>query len=368
MQSIFVTCPGDVELLLLDELQSLGISGRKSLRGVFVPQAIENVYTINYNSRLATRVLWPLLNFRCKDRQDLYHYAKKINWSLYLNAGKTFAIDSNVSHANLRNSLFAAFVVKDAICDHLREKTGLRPSVNVTSPDVQLNLFINNEQAILSLDTSGDPLFKRGYRHLTGPAPIQESLAAAILKKMNYTASDCLLDPFCGSGTFLIEAALIATQTPPGFFRKKWGFINLPEFSEDSWKAFKQKSDSQRTALAPHMIFGSDKDKSTIASCTQNIRHTNFAITCDICDIKHLNPKKAPTLIIGNPPYGKRLQTSAEPYADFGKLLKAYPQARAAILSPDEHLIRATTLPFKRLSSFHNGGLDVGLFSYMPKR
>ncbi len=368
MQSIFVTCPGDIELLLLDELQTMGISGRKSLRGVFVPPTIDNVYAINYNSRLATRVLWPLLNFRCKDREDLYHYAKKINWSLYLNAGKTFAIDSNVSHPNLRNSLFAAFVVKDAICDQLREKTGLRPSVDVASPDVQLNLFINNEQAILSLDTSGDPLFKRGYRQSTGPAPIQESIAAAILKKMNYTASDCLLDPFCGSGTFLIEAALIATKTPPGFFRKKWGFINLPDFSENTWQAVKQKSDSQRTPLTPDMIFGSDKDRAVITSCIQNIRHTQLPITCDVSDIKHLSPKKAPTLILGNPPYGKRLQTSSEPYADFGKLLKAYPQAKAAILSPDESLIRATALPFKRLASFHNGGLDVGLFSYMSKR
>ena len=367
MQSIFVTCPGDIELPLLDELQEMGISGRKSLRGVFVPKTIENAYAINYNSRLATRVLWPLLNFRCKDREDLYNYAKKINWSLYLNAGKTFAIDSNVSHPNLRNSLFAAFVVKDAICDQLREKTGLRPSVDVASPDVQLNLFINNEQAILSLDTSGDPLFKRGYRQATGPAPIQESIAAAILKKMKYTGSECLLDPFCGSGTFLIEAALMATHTPPGFFRKKWGFINLPEFSEDSWQALKQASDSKRIPLAPDTIFGSDKDRAVIASCIQNIRPTQFPITCDVAEIKNLTPKKTPTLIIGNPPYGKRLQTSSEPYADFGKLLKAYPHARAAILSPDESLIRATGLPFKRLASFHNGGLEVGLYSYLSK-
>ncbi|MFS8563409.1 MAG: THUMP domain-containing protein [Rhabdochlamydiaceae bacterium] len=305
MDQIFVTCPGSVELLLLDELKEMGIEGKKSLRGVFVPKTPENVYTINYNSRLATRVLWPLVNFRCRHKDDLYNFAKKINWSLYIQAGKTFAIDSNVSHPNLRNSLFAAFIVKDAICDQFREKTGVRPSIDVAHPDVQLNLFINNEQAILSLDTSGDPLFKRGYRQSTGPAPIQESVAAAILRKIGYTSSDILIDPFCGSGTFLIEAALIATQTPPGFFRKKWGFINLPDFSEEIWQATKAALDSKRISLTPDTIFGYDKDRVTLQSCLQNVRFTKFPITCDISDIQRLSPKKLPTLLIGNPPMGK---------------------------------------------------------------
>ncbi len=363
MDNIFVTCPGSIELLLLDELKEMGIEGKKSLRGVFVPKTPENVYMINYNSRLATRVLWPLVTFRCRHKDDLYNFAKKIDWHLYIQAGKTFAIDSNVSHPNLRNSLFAAFIVKDAICDQFREKTGERPSIDVANPDVQLNLFINNEQAILSLDTSGDPLFKRGYRQATGPAPIQESIAAAILRQVNYTSSDILIDPFCGSGTFLIEAALIATQTPPGFFRKKWGFVNMPEFSEETWKATKSALDSKRIPLTPDTIFGYDKDRITLQSCLQNIRMTQFPITCEVCEIQRLSPKKLPTLLIGNPPYGKRLETSKEPYLGFGQLLKACPKARSALLSPDEYLIKATGLPFRKAASFYNGGLDVGLFT-----
>jgi putative N6-adenine-specific DNA methylase len=362
MDSIFVTCPGSVELLLLDELKDMGIEGKKSLRGVFVPKTLENAYTINYNSRLATRVLWPLVTFKCRSQEDLYHFAKQVNWSLYIQAGKTFAIDSNVSHPTLRNSLFASLLVKDAICDQFREKTGLRPSIDVASPDVQLNLFINNQQGILSLDTSGDPLFKRGYRKATGPAPIQESVAAAILRQVGYTASDILIDPFCGSGTFLIEAALIATQTPPGFFRKKWGFINLPEFSDEVWKRIKTSLDSQRIPLTPDTIFGYDKDRLALQACAQNIRITQFPIHCELSDIQRLSPKKMPTLLIANPPYGKRLETSKEPYLAFGQLLKACPKARAALLCPDEFLIKATSLPFKKVSSFYNGGLDVGLF------
>ena len=362
MDNLFVTCPGSTELLLLEELSEMGIEGRKSLRGVFVPKTLENIYTINYSSRLATRVLLPLTTFKCRTQEDIYHFAKQINWSLYIQGGKTFAIDSNVSHPTIRNSLFAALLVKDAICDQFREKTNSRPNIDVKNPDVQLNLFINNQQAVLSLDTSGDPLFKRGYRKATGPAPLQESLAAAILRQVKYTASDILIDPFCGSGTFLIEAALIATHTPPGFFRKKWGFTNLPDFCPDTWNSIKTASDNKRVPLTPDTIFGYDKDKTALQAALQNIRVTQFPITCELSEVQRLSPKKLPTLLIGNPPYGKRLETSPEPYKAFGQLLKACPKARAAILAPDETLIKATSLPFKKACSFYNGGLDVGLF------
>src|SRR5258708_1488929 len=138
---MFITCPTGVEQLLTDELKELGIPARKGFRGVYVAKTIENVYKINYCSRLAMRVLWPLLQFRCRDKNDLYNQAKKIEWENYLSLEKTFAIDANVTHPSLKNSLYAALVVKDAICDRFRDSTGERPSVDIKNPDIQLNLF-----------------------------------------------------------------------------------------------------------------------------------------------------------------------------------------------------------------------------------
>ena len=184
-----------------------------------------------------------MTRFRCYDSKALYKGADSIDWSQYIQGDKSISIDANVSHKMLRNSLYAAQVVKDAICDQLRAKTGKRPRVDTKSPDIQLNLFVHDLLAVISFDTSGTPLHKRGYRQETVEAPLQETMAAAILLCAKYAGNEILYDPCCGSGTILTEAALIATKTPPGYLRKEWGFRLLPEFSQQEWLAMKAEAD-----------------------------------------------------------------------------------------------------------------------------
>ncbi|HSW86967.1 MAG TPA: THUMP domain-containing protein [Rhabdochlamydiaceae bacterium] len=368
MSDLFITCSSGLEDLLLKELQGMGISSaRKGKSGVYASKDIRLVYKINYCSRIATRVLWPIANFPCPDKLALYREIKQIDWSRFLTLKKTFSIDSNVNHPNLRNSLFAALVVKDAICDLFREKTGARPNVEVASPDVQLNLFINHGQATISIDTSGAPLFKRGYRKQTIEAPIQESIAAAILQLSNYSSHEIFCDPFCGSGTFLIEAAMIATLTPAGFFRKSWGFVNLPQFTQSEWHTFRAQEDKQKIPLEKGRIFGIDVDPEAVKVSQANLQAAGFdeAIVITRKDIRSYFPDLPPTLIVCNPPYGKRLKASLDVYQALGKFLKTKcdPKNKAYILIPDQKLVQETNLPLKPILPLNNGGLEVGLYS-----
>lgn len=360
---IFVTCPTGIEQLLVDELKELGVlNARKGFRGVYVPQEMDYVYKINYCSRLATRVLYPIKQFPCKNKEDLYENAKRIPWQQYLNLKKTFAIDSNVSSPMLRNSLYASLVMKDGICDLFREKCGERPSVETQNPDVQLNLFIHEEKATISLDTSGAPLFKRGWRTESTEAPIQESLAAAILRIANYSPDEILCDPFCGSGTFLMEAAMMATHTPPGFFRKQWGFTNLPEFSDAAWKKVKAEADSRRIPLKPGIIMGADKDPKAVEMTLAHLKKAGFeGIEVVRKDIRSYYPSTSPTLVVTNPPYGIRLSVSAELFTALARFLK---NRTAYILGVDEGIIRTMGMTPRRTYDLKSGGLDITLYRF----
>ncbi|MGE5196769.1 MAG: THUMP domain-containing class I SAM-dependent RNA methyltransferase [Anaerolineae bacterium] len=368
MSEMFVVCPGKIELLLMQELKELGIEKvRRGPRGVFVPKNMDLVYRINYLSRLATRVLWPLATFPCPNRDVLYREARKVPWIAFMDSNKTFAIDANVSfHPNLKNSLFAALVVKDAICDVLREKIGSRPSIDTAKPDIQLNLFIDEGQATLSFDTSGPPLYKRGWRQMAGMAPLQESLAAAILRIANVTSSDILCDPFCGSGTFLIEAAMCNSHTPAGFFRQFWGFMHHPAYRTSEWLKVKEMADKQKIKLETGKITGIDKDANILQTLKSHLKTTAFeeAIATKSQDIENYHPPQPPTIVVCNPPYGKRLQTSSELYRSIGTFLtsRCSKTVKAFILTENSRLIQATALPFKEKIQLKNGGLDVFLY------
>jgi putative N6-adenine-specific DNA methylase len=314
-------------------------------------------------------VLWPLAHFPCADREALYKKAKAIDWLRYLTVDKTFAIDANVSHPNLRNSLFAALVVKDAICDQMRERKGKRPSINTSSPDVQLHLFIQNGYATISFDTSGDPLYKRGWRKQTVEAPLQESLAAALLSLAGFEQE--LSDPFCGSGTVLIEAAMMASKTPAGYFRKSWGMFQMPEFSEREWNEIKKHADSQRIPLEKGKIIGADKDPVACQITLEHLKQTGFdqSIQIDTKDIRSYFPSILPSFILSNPPYGKRLMASLDLYRSFGQFLqkRCAPSIRAYILSSDENLIAEMGLSIAERWPLQNGGIPVSLYSLKLK-
>ncbi|MES2122584.1 MAG: THUMP domain-containing protein [Chlamydiota bacterium] len=367
-QSLFISCAEHLEPLLLQELAQLGIEeGKQSFRGVFIPHSIENIYKVNYLSRIATRVFSPLAQFSCPHKDALYHEVKKIDWTLFLDETKTFAIDANITHPQIRHSLFGAQVVKDAICDQLREKrNGLRPSIDVKNPDVQLNIYIQHQKAILSFDTSGAPLYKRGWKQESTEATLPETLAAAILMKSGYNGQDVLCDPFCGSGTFLIEAACIATRTPAGYFREKWGFFHHPEFRKEEWDAFKSSWDQKRVPIPAHHIIGADRDPRAIALCKEYLKKTGFSkeVVLIHSPITELTLPKAPSLIVTDPPFGKRLETNADLYKQFGQFLKKKCTAApfAYLICPSFSLVKSTGCTILSEQPLYHGGLKIILF------
>ncbi|MCE5316414.1 MAG: THUMP domain-containing protein [Parachlamydia sp.] len=370
---LFVTCSQGLEPLLIDELQALGCQNlRTGYRGVYVPEAtLEDIYRINYCSRLGGRVLMPLSRFRCPHRDGLYRGIAELDWMPLIPDNKTFAIDANVTHKELRNSLYAAQVTKDAICDQLRDQRGRRPNIDPTNPDIQLNLFIREPWATIYLDTSGKPLYKRGYRVERGEAPMQETLAAALLTLAGYTSSEILCDPCCGSGTLLIEAALMAAAIPPGFLRTEWGFRFHPEFSQALWLKVKAEADRHRKTLEPGRFFGCDANKEVVRNCKANLRAAGLqkAIEVVASDFRDYTPPIPPTFVIANPPHGRRLgeadrlQPIYRALGDFLKSKTAKP-ARAFVFIGDMALTKEMGLASKRRHVIDNNGVDSRLLEF----
>jgi putative N6-adenine-specific DNA methylase len=350
---IFISCSDQLEPLLKEELKALGmVDLRLGFRGIYASNTLENIFKVNYLSRLATRVLLPLAQFPCPDTETLYNEAKKISWLDYLDETKTFAIDANINHPQIRHSLYGAQLVKDAICDLIREKKGTRPSVDVKNPDVQLNVFIQNKRATISLDTSGAPLYKRGWKEVSGEAGLPETLAAAILIRAGYSEREILCDPFCGAGTFLIEATMMATQTPAGYFRKKWGFVHLPEFTVSAWEEFKNYWDQKRRPLESQRIIGSDSDAQSVRICKENLRKADFEKEVLLINtpVSKFTPPRSPTLIVTDPPLGQFLKTKC-PVAPWGYLLTS-----------SYHLVKATGCSVLSEWPLQHGGLSVSLY------
>lgn len=373
MDELFVTCGQGLEPLLCDELTELGFSNLNSqFRGVAVRNIpFDAIYRINYCSRIASRVLLPLKRFRCYNRQSLYRDAFEIDWLKYIPNNATFAIDANVQHRELRNSLYAAQVVKDAICDQFRERTGNRPSIDTKDPDIQLNLFIHDERAILSFDTSGTPLHKRGYRQSSLEAPLRESIAAALLRLAEYRGDEIMCDPCCGSGTLLIEAALIATRTPPGFLRKRWGFQTLPEYSSQEWLRVKNEADQQRIPLIKGHIFGSDINKNAVHLSKVNLRAAGFHQSVEVAqhDFRDYTPEPPPTFLITNPPHGNRLGEveSLRPlYRSLGDFMKQKMSkpSRGYIFTGSLELSKEIGLAAQRRHVVDNAGIDSRLLAF----
>lgn len=309
--TVFVTCATGLEALLEEELKEIGFGEiKEGFRGVYVYNVkLLDIYRLNYLSRIAGRVLLPLAEFNCYDQKALYQGVSRVDWTRYLKPGRTFAIDANVSHRTLKNSHYAALLAKDAICDQLRERTGHRPNIEVKDPDVQLNLFIHEKHAAISLDTSGAPLYKRGYRIQSVEAPMQESLAAALLRLARYSPEELTIDPCCGSGTLIIEAALMATKTAPGFLRQRWGFMNMPEFSSLDWLKVKNEADDRRVPMPKGRLLGLDINQASLHASKVNARAAGVhaGIEWVQSDFREYEPTVPPSLLITNPPHGNRL-------------------------------------------------------------
>jgi putative N6-adenine-specific DNA methylase len=360
----FAQVPGMMEELCEQELKELGASNTKvSYRGVYFTADKETLYKINYTSRLLSRVVAPLKTFHCNNTDVLYKTGLKINWEDFLSVEKTFSISASVAKSNITNSLFASQRLKDSIADYFRNKYGKRPSVETVSPNVRFNLHIEKDKAVISLDTSGESLHKRGYRLLAGEAPMQETLAAAIIRLSKWNGESPLWDPMCGSGTIICEALMHYCRIPAQYLRKKFGFFNLPDFDLELWEKIKKDCDSKIRSLEKGIISGSDKSQKILETAQNNLSRLQYSASVELrCHpFQHVKKFENGTLIT-NPPYGIRLGETEDVkvlYKELGDFLKTNCKGTSAfIYTGDPALRKSIGLRTSRRVPLVNGKLE----------
>ena len=360
----FAQVTGKMESLCEQELIELGATETTTAyKGVYFKADLPTIYRINYTSRLLSRVLAPLVTFQCRSTDYLYQKAKKIKWEDFCSLNKTFAISASVSLSRITNSLYASQCLKDAIADYFRNKYGKRPDVEVVNPDVRFNLHIEKDVATISLDTSGESLHKRGYRLLAGEAPMQETLAAAIIRISKWNGEVPLFDSMCGSGTILCEALMHYCKIPAQKLRKKFGFYNLPGFKESDWNKIKQECDGYIRPLPDNIISGSDKSQEAIKVARKNLSHLLYfdAVKLSIKSFQDVEAFENGTLIT-NPPYGMRLGETKEVqslYKEFGDFLKTKCSGTSAfIYTGNPELRKFIGLKTTRRIPLDNGKLE----------
>lgn len=326
-QRFFAQVAGGIEALAAEELAELGASDiSERYRGLFFTADFETLYRINYCSRLLSRVIAPLEGFQCRHTDQIYKKAKSMAWEDFFSVDDTFAVYANVSNSPINHSLFAALRVKDGIADRFTSKLGKRPNVDTKNPTVWINLHIDQDQGTIGIDTSNGPLHKRGYRRESILAPMQETLAAAIIRLSEWNGERPLFDPMCGSGTLLSEALMHISRTPAGYFRKRFGFEILPEFSQEIWDRVKKEADAQMREPAENCIAGSDESAKAVKTTRTNLAVLPFGDRIRIARRNYLDiPELSGKTIVTNPPYGLRLEMNTDMqyfYKTFGDFLK----------------------------------------------
>lgn len=314
-QQFFATTAKGVETVLARELVQLGAQNVvEEPGGVGFSGSLEMAYRANLWLRTANRILMPVSEFACPSEQYLYDGVHQIDWGLHLTQKMTFAVDANVRNSNIKHSKYAALRAKDAIADQFREKIGARPSVDPTNPDLRINVHISRNHCILSLDLSGDSLHKRGYRVMQTEAPLKETLAAAIVDFTGWDMRTPFIDPMCGSGTIVIEAALKAANVAPGLLHKKFGFQRWLDFNGAIWDELVREAQEVRKGEIEAQIIASDISGKAIEAASMNARAASVDrfITFKRMDVRDLTPPPDHGVIVVNPPYGERLGQKAE--------------------------------------------------------
>jgi putative N6-adenine-specific DNA methylase len=359
-----------MEELGAEELSSLNARNVTPVyRGIRFQADPATLYTVNYTSRLVSRVLAPLAVFNCHSHEYLYRTARKMAWSDFFTVDHSFAVFANVANSKIRHSQYAAQRLKDGVVDYFYEKGGRRPSVNKTDPDLWIGLHIENNRATLSLDTSGGPLHRRGYREKTLSTVMQETLAAAVVRLCSWDGSVPLYDPMCGAGTLLSEALMRYCRIPAGYLRRRFGFEFLPDFDAPLWKGIRKRTDGLIRGLPEGLIAGSDLSPRAI-----QISRTNLAKlphgdkvalrASDFRDLRNMGNR----IIVSDPPYGVRTEGREglpELYKRLGDFLKKECRGSTAfIYFGDREFIKHLGLKPSRKIPLHAGGLDGRLVKY----
>lgn len=299
-----------LEEILAKELSDLGAEDIKLLdRAVEFSGNQQLLYAANIWCRTTTRILKPMAEFRATDENELYKRIHKIEWDKVFDIDQTFVIDAVISKSNFDHTLYVAQKTKDAIADFFRNKTGRRPSVDTKNPDIRIGIYIHHNNCSVAIDSSGEPLFKRGYRTRTGKAPLHEVLAAGLVYQSGWDQNSSFVDGMCGSGTIVIEAGQIARNIAPGLSRKRFGFMNWPDYDVALFKSVRRKAEKEINPPLSFEIIGSDKNPTLIAEAAENARQAGLDgdIQFKLSSLTDLTPPPPPGVLIINPPYGERI-------------------------------------------------------------
>ena len=357
-----------LEPVLAKELTQLGANDVQiGRRMVSFTGNQELLYRANFQLRTAIKILKPICHFKAKSADDVEREIRKIDWTEYLDNSKTFAVDAVVFSEEFRHSKFVSYKVKDAIVDQFRERTGGRPNISVSSPDLRLNMHIAEDQCTLSLDSSGESLHRRGYRQESVEAPLNEVLAAGMILMTDWQGDCDFIDPMCGSGTLLVEAALIAHNMAPGLFRKEYAFEKWPDFDAELFDRI-YNDDSQEREFKHH-IYGYDIDMKAVNTARLNVKAAGLtkSITVQQQDFKDFTQPAKKSILVTNPPYGERISTPdlMGTYKMIGERFKnAFTGNDAWVLSYREECFAQIGLKPSIKIPLYNGSLECEFRKY----
>ncbi|MGQ7843380.1 bifunctional 23S rRNA (guanine(2069)-N(7))-methyltransferase RlmK/23S rRNA (guanine(2445)-N(2))-methyltransferase RlmL [Granulosicoccus sp. 3-233] len=371
---LYATCGSGLEHLLADELRELGLEHVQSAgAGVRFSGGLAAGYKACLWSRVANRVLIPIHQGAAATPEALYELVQEIDWSLHVDVDGSLAVDFFTAKSAITHSQYGALKVKDAVVDQFRESSGRRPDVDRDTPDLRINVYLFRDKARIAIDLSGSSLHRRGYRDAGGLAPLKENLAAALLLAAGWPAAleqgQPLADPMCGSGTLLIEAAMMACRQAPGLLRDYFGFMGWKGHDEALWQDILLEA-RQAVRPSPVAICGSDHDRRAIDNCRQNLQNAGLAdvVSLDVASVSDRRPPlldDAPEgLLISNPPYGERLAGDARFYADLGSSLsREYAGWQCALFTAEAAPHARARLPLSKTLKATNGGIDCVLLT-----
>src|SRR5262245_58940783 len=370
MERFFATCPRGLELLLAEELRQLKaerihvVGGGVEFAGDFWLS-----YQINLESRIASRVLWQLTSNRYRNEDDIYRAAYALPLTSWFDPGRTIRVDLSAIRSPLTSLNFVTLRIKDAVCDKVRRLWGRRPSVDIRQPDIPIQGHLTDRDVTLYLDTTGEPLFKRGQRLSTGEAPLREKLAAGILRLSGWSPVTPLLAPMCVSVTIFLEAAHMALDIAPGLGRH-FSFEKFKNFDRHRWQELRQQSAARQKAKVPLAIYGSDLSANVLKAARANLTAAGLekVVSLKRVNILEISAPAKEGIIVTNPPYGVRLgelQALAEFYPKLGDVLKRkFSGWRVYLLSADMRLPKLIRLATSKRTPLYNGAIECRLFEY----
>lgn len=369
-EAFFSPCPRGLEAALTEELIALGAQSVEPTHGgVGFKGDWMTCYRVNLESRIATRVLWRITEGRYRGEEDIYRIAYAPTWARWFTSDETIRVYVTAQRSPLKSLEFVTLRIKDAVCDHFRTVSGKRPSVDTANPDVRVHAFLTKDAVTLYIDTSGEPLYKRGFKRAAVEAPLKENLAAGILRLTGWTPDEALIDPMCGSGTFLIEAAQIALDVAPGLGRD-FAFEKMRNFDRAAWTAMRKAAEERRKPARPLAIYGSDLVPEQVRRARVNLEAAGVAdcVRLMSADILEVDAPAESGVMVTNPPYGVRLGEESELaafYPEMADALKAHWAGwRCYFLSADPALPKGMRLKASRRTPLFNGALECRLYEY----